>query len=69
MATIVAGSFGAALLIAIVLIVVYCKSRSGRRRRRLSVHAEEDYVNEEKRVDEIPLGVTLNPTRSTPQSI
>ena len=68
-AAIVAGCLGAALLITIAIVVIYCKSRSGRRRRRLSVHAEEDYVNEENSVDEIPVGVTSTLTRTSSQFI
>jgi hypothetical protein len=68
-AAIVAGCFGAALLITIALVVIYCKSGSGRRRRRLSVHAEEDYVNEVNSVDEIPVGVTSTLTRTSSQFI
>jgi hypothetical protein len=68
-AAIVASCFGAALLIALALVVIYCKSTSGRRRRRLSVHAEEDYVNEENSADEIPVGVTSTLTRTSSQFI
>ena len=68
-AGITAGCFGAVVLITILLTVLYRNSRSGRRRRRLPVHSDENYGFQDKRVDEIPMGVTLNPTQTASQFI
>ena len=68
-AGITAGCFGAAALIAIILTVLYCKTRSGGGGRRLPVHADMKDGFKERRVDGIPVGVTSNHARTTSQFI